>query len=253
MTESVVAHDQTLAGRVALITGGASGLGKATAEKLAMHGAKVCVVDHDGPGAQRVAEALDGISIHADCGDRAAVDAAFDTCIAQLGGVDIAHLNAGISVGTSDLTEMTDDEYDRIMRINVDGVFFGVRAAIRAMKLRGGGSIIATSSLAGIIAVPFVPVYAGGKHFVVGLIRSIAPTLQADNITANAVNPGLADTNIIPPESKPAFIDAKIPLIPPSNVADAIYDIITTGVTGQCWVVQHNRDTAPFVFNELPR
>ena len=147
---------------------------------------------------------------------------------------------------------MTDEMYDTIMRVNVDGVFFGVRAAIRAMKLRGGGSIVATSSLAGIIPVPFVPIYAGGKHFVVGLIRSIAPTLAADNITANAANPGLCDTNIIPAESKPAFIEAGFPLIPASQVADAVYEIITTRVSGECWVIQHNRVTSQFVFNDLP-
>ena len=253
MTDLSIPTGTTLAGKVALITGAASGLGKATAEKLAAHGATVCVVDHDGPGAQHIADTLDGIAIQADCGDRTAVDAAFDRCTRELGGVDIAHLNAGISLGTADLTEMTDEMYDKIMRINVNGVFFGVRAAIRAMKLRGGGSIVATSSLAGISPVPFVPVYAGGKHFVVGLIRSLAPTLAVDNITANAVSPGLCDTNIIPPESKPAFIEAGVPMIPASQVADAIYDIITTGVTGECWVVQHNRATVPYVFTEIVR
>ena len=113
------------------------------------------------------------------------------------GGVDIAFLNAGISIGVADLATLSDDDYYRMMRVNVDGVVFGLRAAIRAMEARGGGAIVATSSLAGLIPFPPDPVYDASKHAVVGLIRSVAPTLAAKGITANTVNPGITDTNIL--------------------------------------------------------
>ena len=95
----------------------------------------------------------------------------------ELGGVDIAYLNAGIAIGVADLTELTDELYTRIMRVNVDGVVYGTRAAIRCDAGRGGGAIVATSSLAGLIPFPPDPVYDLTKHAVVGFIRSAAPTL----------------------------------------------------------------------------
>src|SRR5579885_2170340 len=169
-------------GKVALVTGGASGIGRATVERLTADGARVCVVDVDAPG-----------------------------------GVDIAFLNAGIAIGVGDVTELTDDVYRRIMRINVDGVVFGTRAAVRVMRERGGGAIVATSSLAGLIPFPPDPVYDATKHAVVGFVRSVAPTLQPLGITANTVNPGMTDTNIIGEETKQLFAQVHFPLMPRSR------------------------------------
>ena len=90
---------------------------------------------------------------------RATSTAAFAACERELGGVDIVYLNAGIAIGVSDMTALTDAEYHRIMRVNVDGVVWGTRAAIPAMQRRGGGAIVATSSLAGLIPFPLDPVY----------------------------------------------------------------------------------------------
>jgi NAD(P)-dependent dehydrogenase (short-subunit alcohol dehydrogenase family) len=241
-----------LDGRVALITGGASGIGKATVERFAAEGAQVCVVDFDLDGARAVAEANQGLFVGADAGDVAQVDNAFATCERKLGGVDVAYLNAGIAIGQADIASLSDDEYRRIMRVNVDGVVFGARAAIRAMTRRGGGAIVATSSLAGIIPFPIDPVYDLTKHAVVGFVRSIAPALAPRGITANTVNPGMTNTNIISEEHRKLLEAADFPLMPASQIADAVLQIVTTGRTGECWVCQPGRDPMPYRFHDVP-
>jgi len=241
-----------LDGKVALITGAASGIGRATAERFAAEGAQICAVDFDDDGGRAVATAVDGLFVHADAGEAADVDAAFATCESELGGVDVAYLNAGIAIGVADLTALTDAEYHRIMRVNVDGVVWGTRAAIPAMQRRGGGAIVATSSLAGLIPFPFDPVYDLSKHAVVGFVRSIAPTLRPMGITANTVNPGMTDTNIIGADTKAVFEANDFPLMPASQIADAVLTIVTTGRTGECWVCQPGREAEPYRFHDVP-
>ncbi len=241
-----------LDGKVALVTGGASGIGRATCERLAGEGARVCVVDFDAGGARAVADHVGGIAVRADCGDANDVDNAFATCTRELGGVDIAHLNAGVAIGVADVTQLDDATYHRIQRVNVDGVVYGARAAVRAMTTRGGGAIVATSSLAGLIPFPPDPVYDGGKHFVVGFIRSLAPTLAPLGITANTVNPGLTDTNIIGADAKQFLADAHFPIMAPSQIADAVLGLVMGGVTGECWVCQPGREPVAYGFRDVP-
>ena len=241
-----------LDGRVALVTGAASGIGRATAERFAAEGARVCVVDVDDETGRLVAGELSGMFVHADVGEAAENDAAFAGCIAELGGVDVAFLNAGVATGQGDIAQLTDEEYRRIVRVNLDGVVFGVRAAIRAMRERGGGAIVATSSLAGLMPFPPDPVYDLTKHGVVGLIRSVAEPLRADGITANTVNPGMTDTNILTPEAKEVLAASDFPMMPPEQVADAVLRIVTGGGTGQCWVCQPGRVPVPYEFHGVP-
>jgi NAD(P)-dependent dehydrogenase (short-subunit alcohol dehydrogenase family) len=243
---------EDLDGKVALVTGAASGIGRATAQRLAAAGARICAVDFDDANGRAVADEVGGWFVHADAGDAAEVDAAFAACERELGGVDIAYLNAGIAIGVADLTQLTDDVYRRIMRVNVDGVVWGTRAAIPAMARRGGGAIVATSSLAGLIPFPLDPVYDLSKHAVVGFIRSVAPTLAAQNITANTVNPGMTDTNILDEDTKALFAASDFPLMAPTQIADAVFTIITTGRTGECWVCQPGRPAEPYRFHDVP-
>src|SRR5829696_6790106 len=240
-----------LDGKVALITGAASGIGRATTALLASEGARICCVDIDGHGAE-VAQEVGGIFVQADAGESGDVDQAFGTCDAELGGVDIAFLNAGIAIGLADVTELTDSVYQRIMRVNVDGVVYGARAAVRTMERRGGGAIVATSSLAGIIPFPPDPVYDLSKHAVVGFIRSIAPSLVAKGITANTVNPGMTDTKIMGEDARRTLREANFPIMAPSQIAEAVFRIVTGGGTGECWVCQPGREPEPYRFHDVP-
>jgi len=241
-----------LDGKVALVTGAASGIGRATAERLAGEGARICAVDVDDRTGADVAAALGGHFVRADMGERTDVDRTFTECERELGGVDIAFLNAGIAIGHPDLETLPDDEYRRIMRVNVDGVVFGVRAAIPALERRDGGAIVATASLAGLMPFPPDPIYDLTKHAVVGLIRSIAPTLAGRGITANTVNPGITDTKILGDDAKRMLTEAGFPLMPPAQIADAVLRIVTTGRTGECWVCQPGREPEPYDFHGVP-
>ena len=242
----------TLDGKVALITGAASGIGKATAERFATEGARVCIVDRTEDAGRLLAKELDGLFVRADAGEASDVDAAFERCADELGSVDIAFLNAGIAIGHGDIATLPDDLYETIMRVNVDGVVYGARAAIRVMERGGSGAIVATSSLAGLIPFPPDPVYDLTKHAVVGFIRSLAPTLVAKSITANTVNPGMTDTNIITADAKQLITTAGFPLMPASQIADAVMRIVTEGRTGECWVCQPGREPEPYHFHDVP-
>lgn len=241
-----------LSGKAALVTGGASGIGRATAQRLADEGMRICIVDLSEDAGREVARSVDGTFVQADVGDVAQTDAAFAHCVDAFGAVDVAFLNAGIAIGHADIREIDDDLYRTIMRVNVDGVFYGARAAIREMQPRDGGAIVATASLAGLIPFPPDPVYVATKHAVVGLIRSIAPTVAPLGITANCVNPGFTDTNIINDEIKGIVAELGFPLIPPEQIADAVVHAVTGGETGRCWVCQPGREPIAYGFRDVP-
>jgi len=206
----------------ALVTGGRSGIGAA-------------IVDALGDADVTVLDLADG----QDVGDPA-------TWHALDGPFDAAFLNAGIAIGVEDVAELTDEDYRRIMRVNVDGVVFGVRE-LAARLMPDGGSIVATASLAGLVANAFDPIYTASKHAVVGFVRAAAPSLAARGIRINALCPAYTDTPIVADEIRGLVP----PLMEPSFVAEAALRALGDEETGRAWVVQMNR-IEPFRFPGVP-
>lgn len=244
------AGSKSLSGKVALVTGGAGGLGAAAARALAAGGAHVLIADVD-PAGERIAAEIDGLFAEADVSTLAANRDLVEIACREWGGLDLVHLNAGVASGIGLGDDFDLDRYRRVMGINLDGVVFGTVAALPALRERGGGAIVATASLAGLTAVPFDPIYAANKHAVVGLARSLGLGLGAEAIRFNAVCPGFAESNIIEP-IREALLEAGIAIIPAETVADAVVSLLCGEMTGECWYVQPGRDPEPFRFRNIP-
>ena len=243
---------ESLEKKVALVTGGASGIGLATARLLASKGAKVAVVDLDGDRAADVAAEVAGIAIRADVSRSEEWTRIVSTVRDQLGGLDVAHLNAGVTTGVADITALTDEQYRHIVGVNMDGVTFGVRAVIPELRRRGGGAIVATASLAGIVAFPADAAYTMTKYAVVGLVRALGRVLGAEGITLNAVCPGLVDTPLLTGPIRDALTESGFPLIDADSVAAAVLGCVLGDATGQAMVVQAGLEPTPYRFGRPP-
>jgi NAD(P)-dependent dehydrogenase (short-subunit alcohol dehydrogenase family) len=244
------AHED-FSGKAALVTGGASGLGLATARSLAASGAQVLVVDLDAEGAFAAAAEIGGEAFAADVSKLDENLAMVAEAERLFGRLDFVYLNAGVSSGIG-LDESFDlEQYRRVMGVNLDGVVFGTHAALPALQRSGGGAIVATASLAGLTAVPFDPLYAANKHAVVGLARSLGPGLAEQGIRFNAVCPGFAESKIIEP-IREGLKQAGTPIIPAEQVADAVMELFAGEMTGECWFVQAGRPSGNFEFRGIP-
>jgi NAD(P)-dependent dehydrogenase (short-subunit alcohol dehydrogenase family) len=237
--------------RVALVTGGASGLGRATCVALAEAGAEVVVADVTVDAGTELAEQLGGHFVETDVSDLESNLRAVAFAVERCGGLDLAFLNAGVTSGCGLGEEFDLASYRHAMGVNLDGVAFGIHAVLPALRARGGGAIVATSSLAGLTAVPLDPIYAANKHAVVGLVRSLAPALAAEGIRLNAICPGFAETAMIAP-IRDALIDAGLDIIPAETVAATVLRLFAGDGSGECWFIQPGRDPAPFQFRGVP-
>lgn len=240
-----------LEGKVALVTGGASGIGAATATRLSTEGCRVVIADLQADLGDKLAALLGGRFLEVDVSDPGAWPDVVADVVATEGGLDIVHLNAGITTGEPDITNLTDEQYHRILGVNVNGVVFGVRAVAPVLAGRGGGAIVATASVAGLMSFAPDPIYTLTKHAVVGLVRSVAPQLWASNITINAVCPGIVDTPLLAADARTMLEQAGFPLIPPDQIADGVVKAIGSGRTGECWVCLPGRDAEVFAFPDL--
>jgi NAD(P)-dependent dehydrogenase (short-subunit alcohol dehydrogenase family) len=204
-----------LAGKRVLITGGASGIGAATVARFLAEGARVSVLDRDAQAGERIAKELPQLStiLRADVTVAAEVSRAFEEGIVQMGGLDVVINNAGISIRHR-FVEITPEEWNRVLNVNLTGVFHVAQAAARHMLASGGGVILNTASTNGIVGYPFYADYNASKAGVIELTRSMALEL-APTIRVNAVAPGYVLTPMQRAEYSDemlAEVNRKIPL-----------------------------------------
>ena len=188
-----------LRGKVHIITGGARGMGEATARRLAAEGARLALVDLDGDLAAEVAASLpDAIGISGDVADEGATAEYFARTLAHFGRIDGAHLNAGVGgVWGASLMDTGMDDFDRVVAINLRGVYLGLRAALRHFRTAGhGGAIVTTSSTGGLLGGEWVSPYVGAKHGIIGLTKTAAVNGGPLGVRVNCVAPGLIVTRL---------------------------------------------------------
>ncbi len=240
-----------LSGRVALVTGGASGIGAAAVRRLAGAGARVVVADLDRDGASAVAAEVDGTAVHCDVRDPADSERAVATAEQAYGGLDVVLLNAGLAGGFSSWDDLDLERYRTMTAVNIDGVVFGLRAALPALRRRGGGAVVATASLAGLVPASSTPVYALTKGAVVQLVRSMAPPLAVEGIRLTALCPGFVETPLLTGMVE-TFDEAGYPLLTADEVAAAALDLVVAGEPGACVVCQPGREPMPYAFRGVP-
>lgn len=185
-----------LADRVAVITGGASGIGKATAELFATEGAKVVIGDVQREAGEAVAKAIGGLFVLTDVSDPKSVNELVDTAHKRHGRLDVMFNNAGIGI-TSPLIATDDETYRKTVAIDLDGVFYGLRAAGKIMIEQKHGAIVNTASVAGLIGSPGLSAYNAAKGGVVLLTRNAALEFAPFGVRVNCICPGVIETPLV--------------------------------------------------------
>lgn len=214
-----------LAGKVAIITGGAGGIGQAAGALFAAEGAQVLLVDLNEKQLQQVVDAIGSERISytvADVTQPAQVEQYVHTAVERYGGLDLFLNNAGIEGEVKAIPEYSLETFDKLMAVNVRGAWLGLKYVIPAMQKRGGGSIVITSSIAGVGGAPGMSPYVMSKHAVVGMMRSAAHECAKLNIRVNTINPGMTETRMMrsieqqgrpdAPEEHKRNIASRIPL-----------------------------------------
>lgn len=181
--------------KVVLITGGGTGIGAATARRFAAAGARVAVTGRRPEPIEAIANEIGGVAVSGDVSDPAQCATAVGRTVERFGGLDILVANAGIEAMGS-ITELNLDEWDRVQRVNVDGVLHASRSSIPEIAKRGGGAIVVVSSIAGLSAGPHYAAYSTSKTALLGLVRSMAYDLGHDGIRVNALCPGWVRTEM---------------------------------------------------------
>lgn len=230
--------------KVAVITGGASGIGLATVEAFLDKGAKVVLSDYNAADGQKHADRLsekgDVMFVKADVSDESEVKALIDKTVESYGSVDVLFNNAGI--GAQGAThELTYEDYSKVIKINQDGVFFGSKYAVQQMRKNGGGVVINCASILGIVGEPTAYAYNASKGAVVLMTKSLALQYAKDNIRCAAVAPGYVESGMVNREALGEYYDNLVDKHPigrlgvPEEIAHAVVFIaeneFLTGIT----------------------
>jgi NAD(P)-dependent dehydrogenase (short-subunit alcohol dehydrogenase family) len=249
-------------GKVALITGGGNGIGKAASMSFAGRGAKVVVVDRDGAAAEAVAGAIrqqggDARASTADVTKSADVQAYVKAALDAYGRIDCFFNNAGIEGKVAHTVDYDEAVFDQVLAVNVKGVFLGLRHVLPVMLKQKSGAVVNTASVAGLVATPGMPAYVASKHAVIGLTKTASGEVAPMGVRVNAVCPGPVDTRMVHDIAKqlrpndPASVAAAYrTVIPtgryttPQEIADVVLFLcsdLATNITGAQWVVDGGR------------
>lgn len=218
-----------LEGKVAIVTGGSSGIGRASAIALAEAGARVAVADIDCVGGDETVGLIsrgegEAIFVETDVSNARQVESLVEQTTKAFGRLDCAHNNAGIIVGGGPTAKATEEEFDRTVAVNLKGVWLCMKHEIPAMLEGGGGAIVNTSSGAGLVGEPGLAIYSATKHGIIGLTRSSAIEYGTSNIRVNAICPGITRTAMVRNVAEDR-IRARVPmgrLGDPEEIADAV-------------------------------
>ena len=242
-----------LAGRVCIVTGGAQGIGEACVRRFAREGAQVVIADIDDARGAALAAELGGVYLHCDVGNKPQVDALVAQAMAAHGRIDVLVNNAGI-FKAADFLDMTEADFDAVLRVNLKGAFLMGQAVAREMARAGKGSIVNMSSVNGVLAIPTIAGYNVSKGGINQLTRVMALSLADKGIRVNAVAPGtiateLAAKAVLTSEEAKARIMSRTPmrrLGEPSEIADTVAYLASDAasyITGEIVVVDGGRMT----------
>jgi NAD(P)-dependent dehydrogenase (short-subunit alcohol dehydrogenase family) len=195
-------HVDLLAGKVALITGAASGIGQGSAHVFAARGAKLVLADVDvergeATAARIRAEGGDAVFVRADISAARDVEALVAAVVARHGRLDCAFNNAGIAGALAPLVDFSDEDWDRVIAVNLRGVYLCMKHEIRQMLKQGGGAIVNTASVVGLVGGPTMIAYAASKHGIVGMTKVAALEYAKQSVRVNAVCPGAVRTPML--------------------------------------------------------
>lgn len=240
-------------GKVAFVTGAASGMGLAAAQAFAAAGASVALADFDLSAAQQAAQSLTArghaaLAIGCDVGNEQQVARAVEQTVATFGSLDVAFNNAGIQLPYKDTSEVTSEEYNRVMDVNLRGVWLCLKYEIQQMRKQSGGAIVNNSSIGGHNGGPGMAPYHATKHGVLGLTKSVALENARQGIRINAVCPGLIMTPMIDKmvADKPGILETFTAAVPmgragkPEDVANAVLFLCSSQadfITGHSLVI----------------